>query len=92
MRFIVALQSIQITGATCLTADAIYVKIKLLKTQRPEKPPCHIYNLCVQSRVCFTYSFKAKLVVLPITPSLRTLVAKYGSQIIELYPTQYPQA
>jgi hypothetical protein len=50
-----------------------------------EESPGHINNFGIEGRVIIAKSLTAKLVVLPVSAGLRSVVSENRSQIIELY-------
>lgn len=82
---IIFLQPTQVFWPAFLTTDAVQVQRQALKAQRQEQLPSHINHFGVKSRVITTNSLIAKLVVLPVSPGLRSLIPKNGGQIIQLY-------
>jgi hypothetical protein len=57
----------------------------MFNSKRLKKPPCHLDNLSIQSRVGITDSLKAELIVLPIASCLWSLIPENGSQVIKLH-------
>ena len=57
----------------------------MVQAQGTEELPCHINDLGIEGGVIITNSLTAELIVLPVSPRLRSFVSKNRSDIVQLY-------
>jgi len=61
------------------------LKAEAAQANTLKQPPRQVNDLSIQSWVTITQGFSAKLLMLPVSPLLRSLVSEDGSEVVKLY-------
>ena len=85
MSRVMPLKLLQISGSAQFAPDAVHLNGEIAQTQRLEEVPRHFDYLSVKGRVAIAHGFKAKLLMLSVSPFLGSLVSEDGGKVIEPY-------